>query len=845
MIPKRLTTSLNLDSGERLIVLYGTNTKDSFCSSDLVLRDIEQVLHGCLRAQGYERIIFYSGVEKLYFLDQRSRDRCLPKSSSRQKEENNKKPLRTSGGPLGNKKGLLGKKKSQPSTTESQAPVQRMQDVQIISLLETVMQDTEQLSAIVFSNAEDLANFDNPRELWGRIINWSRLPPDNKNCCVFIFHHETSTELQQFCQNNQFTLLANLLQRRDAAETERWNIQRLATPTAEEITHLQHYFRISIKYNKTVDWKNLENLSVWLAAENQHLKNWYSKFEQASEISLAEAREKNWLSGTVSTEPALQRLEAMIGLQEVKKVIHRKKSTLEVERDRRNQGVSRQPSRLHLVFKGNPGTGKTTVARLIGEIYRDLGLLQRGHLIEIGGRELVAGYVGQTATQTNEIVDRALDGVLFIDEAYTLNQDGGNDFGQEAIDTLLQRMENERERLAVIIAGYPNLMDNFMTSNPGLQERFTTTVNFEDYVPDELLSIFQNLVSQIQGRVSPDLENTLPSIFENCYNNRDENFGNARFVENLFNKIDENRSLRVSEQGLDPLQEPFEVSDIPEEYQVKTQDQKEELDTLLQELDQLVGLETVKETVRELVNEQIYDQRLQEEEGTASQAVTTRHFIFTGNPGTGKTTVARLIGRIFHALGLLRKGHFQEATRSDLVAGYVGQTAEKTKNIIHSALDGVLFIDEAYALSQGGDNDFGQEAINELVPAMENYRDRLIVILAGYSREMATLLDSNSGLRSRVSYTIHFPDYQPQDLHNIFIKLCQQNQRHCSPELKAYLPEAFQRLYDRRDENFGNGRDVRNLYETMLRRQKSRAVRENLRGEAMRTFTLEDIPSDF
>jgi SpoVK/Ycf46/Vps4 family AAA+-type ATPase len=532
----------------------------------------------------------------------------------------------------------------------------------------------------------------------------------------------------------------------------------------------------------------------------------------------------------------------MTGLGRVKEEIRRKTRYLEVERGRREQGLSNQPPRLHLVFQGNPGTGKTTVARLIGEIYRDLGLLQRGHVVEVGGRELVAGYVGQTATKTNDIIDDAIDGVLFIDEAYTLHQEGNNNFGQEAIETLLQRMENERERLAVIIAGYPDLMDGFIQSNPGLSERFTTTVSFDDYTPEELLTIFYKQLSRVRGSISPNLETTLPSLLSQCYENRDKNFGNARFVENLFNKMDESRSLRVVENNLDRLNEPFQAEDIPEGYQFNHQEQQEDLTAVLQELNQLTGLESVKENVQEIVDEQLANQRLQEKESGKTGEVVTRHFLFTGNPGTGKTTVARLLGRIFRAMGLLRKGHFQEVNRNNLVAEYIGQTAPKTQKAIDSALDGVLFIDEAYALSSGGERDFGQEAINTLVPAMENQRERLVVILAGYSQEMKDLISSNSGLQSRISDEIHFPDYNAEELHSIFLNLCQQDGRICPPEVQQHLQQFLQTMYNNRDQNFGNGRDVRNVYEKMVKKQKKRLVRDSLSGEAMMSFAPEDIP---
>ncbi|MFB2917530.1 AAA family ATPase [Aerosakkonema funiforme] len=845
MSVERVTSGLNLQSGDRFLIFYGANTSDTFCTPDLLLQNIEQVLHEYLRSQGYQRILFYSGVQKLYFLDERSRDRSRLQSQSSPNPSPSEQ-MRVTPGPLGHKRGLLGRKATQPNPpTESTpatpaTPKRRLQDIQILPILETVMQDTSQKSAIVFSNAEDLGNFDNRRELFGRIVDWSRLPPNNRNLCILIFHHENRTTLQEFCQQIGFTFLANLVINRDNSN-RCFNFIRLNSPDVTEIRALRDYFRL--QHRKKIDWSTAEQLAIWIAAENRPLNYWYDRFQSARQISLPEARRLGWLSGDVSTEPALARLEQMTGLTSVKDTIKRRMQILEVERERVQQGISNEPPRLHLVFKGNPGTGKTTVARLIGEIYRDLGLLRRGHLREVAGRDLVAGYVGQTAIRTNQIIDEALDGVLFIDEAYTLSQGGENDFGQEAINTLLKRMEDERHRLAVIVAGYPDKMVDFINSNPGLLRRFGTEIVFEDYTPAELVEIFRQRVSRVQCGITPDLEIALMNLFSQWYQRRDQNFGNAGLVENLFNQMDELRSQRVIAQNLDRVGEPFQIVDLPAQYRQEGRKNEEILQELWQELDNMIGLHSVKQAIREIINTQIANQRLREAGMQTQEEIETRHLLFTGNPGTGKTTVARLIGRIFKALGLLQKGQFVEVNREKLVAGYVGQTALKTKEAIQSALDGVLFIDEAYALTRSeSGNDFGVEAIDTLVPMMENERDRLVVILAGYSREMEQFLNANSGIASRIAYKIEFPDYNDEQLDEMFLSMCQKAGWIVTPEVSARLRVFFRKMYQNRGRNFGNGREVRNLYEVMVRRLKSRIVRDNLSGDAMRTFALEDIP---
>lgn len=851
MTVERVRASVNLEAGDRFIILYGSNTSDTFCIPELLLHDIEQVLHRHLKSNGYQRVLLFSGEEKLYFLDAESRAQCLPSQATQPPISTQSNQLAVTPGPLGRKKGLLGKSRTSVSnapTALASSPTvltrARMQDINVVPFFETVMTDTSQRSAIVFSNAEDLIFFGNRRELFGRVVRWSRLPPDNRNRCIFVFHLKDQQSLQEFCRTAQFSYLQSLLSGEQIDRS--FNIARLEEPSAEEIERLIHYFRLA--QGKTVDWKTLQTLTRWFAAEKRCLRDWYACFDVVQTISLVEARKQNWLSGNVATESALNRLEQMVGLQSVKAAVKQRIQRLATEKARQQQGLTSEPPRLHLVFKGNPGTGKTTVARLIGEIYRDLGLLRRGHLVEVSRQDLVAGYVGQTAIKTNQVIQQALDGVIFIDEAYTLNRES-NDFGQEAIDTLLKRMEDERHRLAVIVAGYPDRIDEFLNSNPGLKRRFPTEVLFEDYSPDELMGIFCDRVARLQGTIVPDLQSALINLFTGLYEERDEKFGNAGLVENLHEAMENRRAQRVYEQKLDPIHEPLQLDDLPPEWREISQRGKkdeENLDKLLHELDSLTGLQSVKQEIRRIVNSEIANQRLIAAGHNPASAMKTRHLIFLGNPGTGKTTVARLVGRIFKALGLLKKGTFVEVDRAELVAGYVGQTALKTKEVVESALDGVLFIDEAYALARqgAGQTDFGREAIDTLVPMMENERHRLVVILAGYTREMNEFINTNPGIKSRIARSIEFPDYNGAELFEIFMGMAQREQLICPDNVARRLREVFNKMYASRDRNFGNGRDVRNFYERMVEQQKNRIVRENLlEGDEMIKFAVSDIPT--
>ena len=244
---------------------------------------------------------------------------------------------------------------------------------------------------------------------------------------------------------------------------------------------------------------------------------------------------------------SLERLSTLIGLDGVKREVASLANLLRVQSLRRTRGLPTPPIALHVVFKGNPGTGKTTVARLIAEIYRDYRVLARGHLVEVDRSDLVAGYVGQTAIKTQEAVNRAMDGVLFIDEAYSLIGNSESDFGREAIEVLLKAMEDHRDRLAVIVAGYPDRMTQFLESNPGLASRFNRVIEFEDYDPPALQRILAQMCDEAGYQLSSEASEKTKSIFLSAFAMRGDAFGNGRFVRNLFERAQQEQANRLSQ----------------------------------------------------------------------------------------------------------------------------------------------------------------------------------------------------------------------------------------------------------------------------------------------------------
>jgi len=261
----------------------------------------------------------------------------------------------------------------------------------------------------------------------------------------------------------------------------------------------------------------------------------------------------------------------------------------------------------------------------------------------------------------------------------------------------------------------------------------------------------------------------------------------------------------------------------------------------MDKLDAMIGLASVKAAVRDLVMLANYDAR-RKEEGLPSHDAGSLHLVFTGNPGTGKTVVAKLIAEIYAENKLLKKGHLIEATRSDLVGGYIGQTAIKTTELINSALDGVLFIDEAYTLLQGLHNEYGQEAIDTLITNLENQRNRFAVIVAGYPDDMKTFIAANAGLKSRFPIIINFDDYNADELFQILQKFLSDNEYYFDSHVDVILRERMNQMYLQRDKTFANARDVRNFFFKLLKNHAKR-LHSMPRGVDLQRILLEDIPN--
>jgi SpoVK/Ycf46/Vps4 family AAA+-type ATPase len=570
--------------------------------------------------------------------------------------------------------------------------------------------------------------------------------------------------------------------------------------------------------------------------------------EYLADLAVARARSRAGKGGSVAVtdddvpaiididdDDPMREISALIGMGGAKKAIANLVAQLRTERVRRDAGVVTRPGPRNMIFAGPAGSGKSVMAEALARLAHRLGILSAGHFVEVSRADLVGEATSESVGLVAGVVKKAAGGVLFIDDAHTLVADNGRN--REVLERLRQAIaEHEGGDLIVIVAG-PSPQTAQWVDEVRWGDRFPVTVPFAKYTASELTAIFTAAARERGFNLVPGAEDKAATVLKNLGGSA----GNARVTGLLLEHASAAQARRIlGAAERTSHREALELipDDIPDRI---GQDDGQPADPA-DALDALIGLEDVKAQVRRLTAE-AKAETMRKSAGMTI-ASPSRHMIFTGNPGTAKTTVARLIAAIYQQLGLLTAGHLVEVARVDLIGEYLGQTAPKVQGVVEKAKGGVLFIDEAYSLVEAdpvaGDK-YGREAIDTLLKMMEDQRGDLVVIAAGYPELMKAFLESNPGLASRFPATIEFADYSDDELAEIFVRAATEGGYTLAEGVLAQVRSLLRGIP--RGESFGNGRTMRSILEASVSRQAERltSAEPAPADDEVRTLTPADV----
>lgn len=793
-----ITRIENFSLGERHLFsgIYGTGVVDVFIDNDLRIYGLWEALYKSLRASGYT-VVFYSqdsnrnffsfrkgDLEEFYNLSPRNND-----ASSSCASTAHKRYVAQINSPFGKKR----------RNNNVEAPSQKNDDTEnaeydqiqtslsgahtfyriadsvdpFSAIANYINEHPEKKMAFVFATAfsdtyrdDQIDNikskFDTLKTNFNSRNMQSRVIAIYNSCDGLSIFHERENEFFRSSFFKETLLHSSSSGNEDAGQS--FEMYQIPGPSIDECRNLLNRRRILNDLQIFGLPKGIEGTAVRLSQEVCHFDKNHKlvnpDLETLNHYHKMQPQSFDEMIHRFDAERAIDRLRSMSGMESV---ITQLEFFIEALRNSKSEDAGPR-FRPHLVFSGNPGTGKTTVARLLADILREEGLLERGHLVEATVGDLEGEYIGQTRIKTQALCDRARGGVLFIDEAYGLmggsNHGDHADYGKEAIEVLMQFMENSADSL-VILCGYEADMENLIQNgNQGFMRRFNgkeSFIKFNDYTPEALYAIFQR---QIKGMETNDeFNNAVQNIINHQYSHRTARWGNAGEMEKLASSIVGQHRRRGARGSLS-------MEDIPQNF-IRIISPVESVDEILKEVENLVGLNGVKQKLRQLIKSAMGQRKRALRDISASSEKRNLNFVFTGAPGTGKTTVANLMAKILYSAGIIDKSEKAVIVqKSDIIKSNVGGTPKAIKQLFTDHAGEVIFIDEAYGLTQ-----HGSEAIDEITNCLTDKRfmGNQAVILAGYTQEMDEMLQANRGLRSRFENIWFFEDFTNDELWSIFI----------------------------------------------------------------------------
>lgn len=841
-------------------------TTDNFIDDKLVIMDIKQKLHQELLAHDFDIVLFLDQINRLHCYDAKSfylmqhpleeeqLSTTTPQGTSMFAELEEDDPL---GGAMTREEYLELETSRQASPViETETLSLRNMSIesawdQIIALLH----QTRHRVGIVFPNISSIA-FDFPAEAMEALSNIKALITDRPHSVFYIFNAEKDAGFddyagignaywQQFFNSTIHPLYT-------AADADKNRVITLPTPNAAEIAKFltRKRFNGELRFD-TVDLKALSEAIAYISAtEGLSLKalstriSEYFRFHPSDELTC-----ENYFDvlAVKKKKSAVEEINSLIGLSNVKKWIN---NWVEASKQSgKGRAFPESSSRffpletttenghiLNVVFKGNPGTGKSTIAEQLGRLYYELGLLPRGHCIPCTAANLVSANVGQTAALVRQRVNEAMGGVLFIDEAYALYS---NQHGREAIDQLVNDMTQYKGQFAVVICGYENQMTRFLAANPGLDSRFATKMTLEDYTAEEMNSIFRLFAQKTAENIVLDseLEEKFTAFCDNWANNHGPKWGNAREADVLLGNMKKNCLARLSEQGLPATSTlVLTVEDIPDTHKAFLKPLPDNVGDIIKELEECtIGLANVKKRMHALAQRISLDTKKESGAG---------RFIFHGPPGTGKTHMARLFANLLFRMGRIKRNFVYEVTAKQLGAPDpqidYGKPDPSISEIIEKAFEnaknGVIFIDEAHQFLDNTENGEGSSILRALVPILDrpDIYENTCVILAGYTDRITALIHNDDGLERRfpTDNRIRFDNYTASELTALTAFFADKNGHKFTENFLKRAHAGFSAYLMNPQPNFGNAGFIRDTFVPAAIEKKShRLALEELHDE--------------